>query len=379
MTNKQPKIMVSAGEASGDFHAANMIRDFKQKGYQPVLYGMGGECLQKEGMELIVNYKDVAVIGIVEVLAQYRKIIKKLKLLQQRLQKEPPDVLVLVDYQDFNLRLAKTAKDLGIKVLFYIGPQLWAWRPKRVEKIAQRVDLMAVIFPFEVTFYQKAQVQVEYVGHPLLDEVKATESAEQTRKRLQLNTNAAVITLLPGSRKGEIKRNLPIILQACESIKQQLPQVQFVLAKAKAIDSQQIQQISDDFSLNIKICEGDYYNLINAANCVITSSGTATLETGLLAKPMVIMYRVNPLTYAIMNPLITIKHIGLANIVAGKEVVKEYIQNAATADNISKEAIKILTDHHYRENMIAELSKLRSIMGEHNQSCTIADCIEKLL
>ncbi len=377
--NKQAKIMISAGEASGDFHAANMIRDFKHKGYQPILYGMGGECLQNEGMELIVNYKDVAVIGIVEVLAQYRKIIKKLKLLEQRLRQEPPDVLVLVDYQDFNLRLAKTAKDLGIKVLFYIGPQVWAWRPKRVEKIAQRVDLMAVIFPFEVAFYKKAHIQVEYVGHPLLDEVKATETAEQTRQRLQLDSNAPVITLLPGSRKGEIKRNLPIILQACKAIKQQLPQVQFVLAKAKAIDSRQIQAISATSAVAIKIQEDNYYNLINAADCVITSSGTATLETGLLAKPMVIMYRVNPLTYAIMNPLITIKHIGLANIVAGKEVVKEYIQNNATAENISKEVIKILRNDDYRNNMINELSKLRAIMGEHNQSCSIADCIEKLL
>jgi len=375
----QPKIMISAGEASGDLHAANMIKELKTKGYQPTIYGMGGPKLADEGMEQIVDCKEMAVIGIVEVLIQYRKIISKLKLLQQRLIADPPDVLILVDYQDFNMRLAETGKQNGIKVLFYISPQVWAWRSERVKKIGKRIDLMAVIFPFEVDFYKKANIPVEYVGHPLLSKVKPSMTVEQAIQTFKLDKNKAIVSLLPGSRKGEIKRNLPVILKSCHQISQTLPDCQFLLAMAPSVDEEQVSALIEQYKINVQLIKGQTYDVVNVADTVITSSGTATLEVGLLSKPMVIMYKVNPLTYAIMNPLITIDDIGLVNIVAQKKVVQEFIQKTATANNIATETLKILQDANYKNTIISELKKIKPKMAQENITTTIGECVIQLL
>ncbi len=379
MDTNNPKIMISAGEPSGDLHGANMIKAIKAQGLNPTLYGMGGEKLKAQGMELIVDCKDMAVIGIVEVLIQYRKLIKKLKLLQQRIINDPPDILILVDYQDFNMRLAKTGKDNGVKVLFYISPQVWAWRPERVKKIGKRIDLMAVIFPFEVDFYKKANIPVEYVGHPLLDEVKPSLSTNDALKEFNVSATNPIVALLPGSRNGEIKRNLPVILQSCKQIKKQIPNCQFVLALSTNVNPQQVQQIINQENTDVTTVLGKTYDVVNIANSVITASGTATLEVGLLTKPMTIMYKVNPITYGIMKRMITINNIGLVNIVAEKTVVQEYIQKEATAKNIATETIKILQNESYKQSIIDDLKTIAGKMNQSNVKRTIDQCVLDLI
>ena len=237
------KIMISAGEASGDMHAAAVVRALQKRGTHCQLYGLGGPQLERLGMELIVDCRDIAVVGIVEVLIHYRQLLTKLEELKARLRDDPPDLLVLVDYPDFNLKLAEAAQQFGIKVLFYISPQVWAWRKKRVERIGKLVDMMAVLFPFEEIFYQEVNIPVRFVGHPLVDEVKPSMSIQAAKTFFGVDPNAHCIGLLPGSRKGEVQRVLPIMLETAERIEKTSQDIHFVLPIAETLDIQNIKNL----------------------------------------------------------------------------------------------------------------------------------------
>jgi lipid-A-disaccharide synthase len=370
-------VFIVAGEASGDLHGANLARELRQLAPEVQLRGMGGASMRAAGIELLVDSSSLAVVGIVEVLASYRKIKAVLEQIKQTIHDDPPDLLILIDYQEFNQRLAAYARSIGIKVLFYIGPQVWAWRPKRVYKMAKIVDQMAVIFPFEVPLYKEAKVPVTFTGHPLVDEVVHDKNRDQAIASLAAINPAikaaTTIALLPGSRQVELKRLLPIQLECAQRLRKDKPQLQFILPLANSLqlsDLAPYQQQLD--ALNVIVLEHATYDAVQASDCAIVASGTATLEIGLLGTPMVIIHKIAPLSYFILRRLVKLKHIGLVNIVPGKEIVKEFIQHEATPDNIVAEVLHILDDQVYNKAMRAELDKLRPLLGEAGGSKNVA-------
>ncbi|MDH5765636.1 MAG: lipid-A-disaccharide synthase [Gammaproteobacteria bacterium] len=373
------KIMISAGEASGDLHAANLIKALQK--LTPVeVSGMGGDKLRAAGAKLQVDCAEMAVVGIVEVLFNLRRILANLKKLRHELKTSPPDLLILVDYQEFNFKLAKTAKEHGIKVLFYISPQVWAWRPHRVHKIGKLIDMMAVLFPFEEKFYRKANVPVRFVGNPLVDEVKTGKSKTETLQHHHMDPGKKVVGLFPGSRRNEIKRILPIQLKAANILKQKHPELQFILPIASTIDSSEISTHLDQYShLDVHAVKDNVYNVMQSCDAIITASGTATLEIALMGIPNVITYEISPISYFILKRLVTIENIGLVNIVAEKSVVKEFIQYEASPENIAGEIVRLLTDDSYRNAMITELNQVRAKLGKEGGSDNVAQLAFEML
>ncbi len=365
MSVKGKKILIVTGEASGDFHGSKVARALKELSPDVKIFAMGSEKLRLAGAEIVVDSSSLAVVGITEVFARLRTILRALADLKSFLRREKPELALLIDFPDFNMRLARTAKKLGVPVLYYIGPQVWAWRSGRVQALARVVQKMAVIFPFEVPFYESAGVPVEFVGHPLMDVLNGWEAGKKEF------SGDPVVTLLPGSRAKEVSSLLPAMIQAAEILKEKKPQARFLLPLAPTIGREEIERLLGDFPA-LTIVEGKTYKAISAADLAIVASGTATLETALLGKPMVIVYRVSAPTYWIGRMLIRVKCIGLANIVAGRKIVPELIQKDACGEKIAAEALKILTDSNYRKTMAAELSALRGKMGNAGTATRVA-------
>ena len=336
------------------------------------LQGMGGKNMRDVGVDVLFDASKLAVVGIVEVLFKYRMIKGVLNQIQDHITQSPPDLLILVDYQEFNQKLAAYAKAIGIKVLFYIGPQVWAWRPKRVYKMARIVDQMAVIFPFEVDLYKEANVPVEFTGHPLVDEIIPDKTIQQARTALSLEEKTTV-GLFPGSRMGEIERLLPIMLASAKLLREKKPELQFVLPLASTVQREDLIEYGKSLvELNVHLVENNTHDVIQACDSIIVASGTATLEIGLMGTPMVITHKLAWLSYFILSRLVKISHIGLVNIVPQKEIVKEFIQHDATPENLATETLKILDDGTYNKNMRDELSKLRELLGTGGGSKNVA-------
>ena len=377
--NSNKQIVIVAGEASGDLHASHLINELQILDPSVSFSGMGGIKMKDAGANIFIDATELAVVGIVEVLAKYGVIKKALNILKKHLKDNPPDLLILIDYQEFNQKLAAYAKSIGIKVLFYIGPQVWAWRPKRVFKMAKIVDQMAVIFPFEVPLYETADVAVEFTGHPLVDEVIRDKTNEQARELLQLSDQTTV-GLFPGSRTGEIEKVLPIMLAAAKILKHEKPDLQFALPIASTLSTETFAPYQNEIdSLNIQLISNNSYDVMQACDAIMTASGTATLEIGLMETPMVIVYKISAISYAILKRLVKIKHIGLVNILSDKEVVRELIQEDAKPGDVAKEILKILEDNNYATNMREHLAKLREKLGESGGSKNVARLALKLL
>jgi lipid-A-disaccharide synthase len=381
---KNKNIVIVAGEASGDAHAARLINELKKLDPAISVRGMGGDNLRNEGVDVFIDMAELAVVGIVEVLLKYNVIKKELNKLKQDIANNPPDLLILVDYQEFNQRLAAYAKSIGIKVLFYIGPQVWAWRPKRVYKMAKIVDHIAVILPFEKKLYEDADVAVTFTGHPLTDEVIKNKTRQQARAQLQID-DKMTMGLFPGSRSGEIKRILPILLESAKIIQQNRklnnkPEIQFVLPIASTIKEQDISPFNPVLDqLSVTITKEPFYDVIQSCDVIISASGTAILEIGLLEVPMVLVLKVAALSYFILRKLVSIQHAGLVNIIPGKEVVKEFIQQDAIPEDIAKEAIRLLDDKKYYETMQHELSLIRQQLGGGNGSKNVAELAYRMM
>ncbi|SEP98689.1 lipid-A-disaccharide synthase [Ectothiorhodospira magna] len=362
--------MIVAGEVSGDLHAANMVRAMETLRPGNRYTGMGCGAMGEAGVELIVDAGRLAVVGLWEVIAQYRDIRRALETLKQHLRSDPPDLLVLVDYVEFNLRLAKVAKALGIRVLFYISPQIWAWRPHRVKRIGRVIDAMAVLFPFEVDVYRRYGIPVRYVGNPLVDVVQP--SATPDRILADLGLDHPPVALLPGSRGGELRRHLPIMMETCRWLRRRHPDIPFVMPLAPGVDVAGDVTPHLDPSLDIRLVSGQTYDVMAVSRALVIASGTATLEAALLRTPMAIIYRVSPITHAILSRLILIPHIGLANIVAGREVVREFVQDAATAENIGAEVERLLADEDYHRSVVEALGEVRQRLGDGGGSEKVA-------
>ena len=372
-------VVIVAGEASGDMHAANMIKELQILDPSVSFSGMGSANMKKTGADIFIDADELAVVGIVEVLAKYGLIKKALNALKKHLKQNQPDLLILIDYQEFNQKLAAYAKSIGIKVLFYISPQVWAWRPNRVHKMARIVDQMAVIFPFEVPLYKNANVPVEFTGHPLVDEVIADKTLEQARNLLGLE-DKTTIGLFPGSRSGEIKNVLPVMLAAAKLLKAHDGDLQFALPIASSLNEDSFEAYSDDIkSLDIRLISDHNYDVMQACDAIMTASGTATLEIGLMETPMTIVYKVSWLSYAILKRLVKIEHIGLVNILSDREIVREFIQENARPDDIKQEIIKILDDDNYNKVMREHLALLRQKLGEGGGSKNVARLALKML
>jgi len=365
-------ILFSAGEASGDQHAANMFLEIKK--HQPDIkgIGMGGAKMAQAGIDIRYDSAGIGVIGVVEVLKHYGEIRRALKLMEQIISTERPDLLVCVDYKEFNFKLARFAKQQGIKVLFYVSPQVWAWRAGRVKAYGKVIDMMAVIFPFEIAYYEAENVPVRYVGHPSVDKVHPQYSKAEDMARFQLDVNKPVVGLLAGSRANEIKRLLPVMLAASALLKAKHPDCQFILPQADSISDELLAEHLRDASVKVTVIKQQPYDVMQCCNAVMTTSGTATLEIALLTVPMVICYKLSPLTYWLGRLLVKTPFIGLPNIVAGKSIVREFIQHEATANNLAIEVGRILTDQDYRETMQENLQAVKQQLGQGGGSKNMA-------
>ena len=371
--------MVSAGEASGDQHAAHALNALSDRGVDFEAFGMGAGDLLDAGVDINVDCRDLAVIGLVEVLKNLPALYKRLFFLVEQIKKRKPDLIFLVDYPEFNLKLAWWVRKLNIPILFYISPQVWAWRTKRVHKIGKRIDHMAVIFPFEVPFYQNANIPVTYVGHPLIDSAHCEWDKNTARKKLALNPTDQLMALVPGSRNGELHRNLPVMLAAAKELLKTLPDTMFVIPCAPTLDKTDIESLVKESGLNITLIDGQICPVLRSADAAITASGTATLETALMGTPMAIMYIVNEITYKIMSRMIQIEDIGLVNIVATRRVVQEFVQHEATPEAIASEMNKLLTNDSYRTEMKENMAMVKQTMGDGGASAKVAGLMQQLL
>ena len=372
-------ILFSAGEASGDQHAANMFLELKK--HQPDLkgFGMGSAKMAQAGIDIRYDSAGIAVIGVVEVLKHYGEIRRALKLMQQLVLTERPDLLVCVDYKEFNLKLARFAKQHGIKVLFYVSPQVWAWRPGRVKTYGKAIDMMAVIFPFETAYYDAENVPVRYVGHPSVDKVHANYSRAEKCLRFDLNEHKAIIGLLPGSRANEIKRLLPVMLMAAEQLQTELTDVQFILPQADSITDNLLNEYLSTSACNITVIKNQPYEVMQCCDVIMTTSGTATLEVALMTIPMVITYKLATITYWLGRCLVNTPFIGLPNIVLGKLAIKELIQHDATPEHIVIEIKRILQDKSYAAAMRADLLLVKEQLGQGGGSINIANLALEML
>jgi lipid-A-disaccharide synthase len=374
MFQKSPlSVMFSAGESSGDQHAANMFLELKK--HQPDIkgFGMGGAKMALAGIDIRYDSGSIGVIGVVEVLKHYGEIRRALKLIQQLVSTERPDLLVCVDYKEFNLKLACFAKQCGVKVLFYVSPQVWAWRPGRVKTYGKAIDMMAVIFPFETTYYDAENVPVRYVGHPSVDKVHPQRSRLEDMAIFNLDESNPVIGLLPGSRANEINRLLPIMLAAAEILQARIPGIQFMLPQADSISDELLESYMRQSLVKITVIKNQPYDVIQCCDVVMTTSGTATIEIALLTVPMVITYKLAALTYWLGRWLVNTPFIGLPNIILGKGFIKELIQHEATSENLAEEIERILTDKFYADQMRDNLKQVKQQLGQGGGSKNMAE------
>jgi len=372
-------VMIVAGEASGDLYGATLAAQLRELVPSARFFGMGGDCMRKAGVETLVDANEMAVMGLVEVLGHLPVIVKNFNILKRRLLAAPPALLILIDYPDFNLRLAKIAKRAGIKVLYFISPQVWAWRSGRVHGIGRVIDRMAVLFPFEVPFYENAGIPVSFVGHPLLDMVRPTMGKEEALRSFGLDPSRSTLGLFPGSRKSEIAKLLPDILEAAKLLKRHRPDLQLLLPLASSLRPEDIALQVEESGLEISIVSGRNHDVMVACDAAISVSGTVTMELALVGVPMVIIYRVSPLSYQIGKRVIKVPHIGICNIVAGKAVARELIQHEVTGPAIAQEVEALLGDAKYAQWMRDEFAQVRVKLGSGGALERLAALASELL
>ncbi len=369
-------IFIVAGESSGDLHGARLAKELKALSPNLELTGFGGAAMREAGVEILEDPTRIAVIGLVEVLRHFSEFKKLFRSAVRVLEERRPDLVVLIDYPGFNLRLAREVKRRGIRLVYYISPQIWAWDPGRIGTIKQLVDRMLVLFPFEEELYKKAGVPVTFVGHPLLDEVRPALPRIEALETQGLADGLPVIGLLPGSREVEVRRLLPVLLSAGEKMREHLPSsARFLLIKAPHLPWEIYQRHLRQSGLNPKVAERWDYDGIHACDLVLVASGTATLECALLERPMVIVYKTSWPTYLISRLLIRIPSIGLVNVLAGRKLVPELIQREANPARIAREALAIYGDAGRRNRMKEGFAKLRKSLGSPGAGRRAAEAV----
>jgi lipid-A-disaccharide synthase len=348
------KYYIIAGEASGDLHGSNLIKELQKLDANANIRCWGGDKMKATGAMLVKHYKELAFMGFAEIIKNLPEILKNFKFCKNDITAFHPDVIIFIDYPGFNLRMAKWAKENNYKTVFYISPQVWAWKESRVKNIKKHIDKMLVILPFEKDFYKKWNYEVEYVGHPL---VKVIEDFKKEHPQIHVSKNN--IALLPGSRKQEINVKLPVMLQATKNF----PDYQFIVGKAPSIDDDFYEGFIKDYE-NVKVISNDTYSLLMKSVAALVTSGTATLETALFDVPEIVCYKASNISYQIARRLIKLKFICLVNLIMDKEVVKELIQNDLTPEKISLELKKILSNPQKKEKMQQDYAELKQLLSE---------------
>ncbi len=368
--------MIVAGEASGDMHGACLVKEMQRLNPRLEFFGIGGSALRQAGVRIRVDNAQMAVVGISEALLKLRVLLNALGVAKKDLRGMHPDLLIVIDFPDFNLRVATMARKMGVPVLYYISPQIWAWRTGRVKKIKKVVDHMVVIFPFEVDFYKRWHVPVTFVGHPLLDSMSSRMAGE---KKQNLGGNGRLIGLLPGSRNEEVMRLLPTMVQVADVVSEQIPDIQFAIPVASSVDRSLVETIAKNGAARILVLSDRLRDVLEEATLLITASGTVTLEAAIAGTPMIIVYKVSGLSYWLGKCLIHVKHIGLANLVAGKSIVPELIQHQVSAEKIARKALNLLSDDSALAEMRRELGCVTQLLGAAGASKRAAEVAMSLL
>ncbi len=366
------EVMLVVGEASGDMHGAQLAKALWQRDPTLKLFGVAGERLQETPFEVLFNVSRLTGMGLVELASNLKNLWQAYGLLRRALRQRRPNLLVLIDFPDFNLRLAKLAKRLAVPVLYYISPQVWAWRRRRVRAIARSVDRMAVVFPFEVPFYQRYGVDVTFVGHPLLEAVHVEEDRETVLGRLGLDPAQPTIALLPGSRGPEVEYHLPVMLEAAARFRRERA-VQFFCVRANTVSSGAIEASLRRAAITMPVVADRRYDAVNAADLVWVASGTATLETALLLKPMIVVYRLARLTYLLARWLVKVDYVAIVNLIAEKRLVPELIQSEFNAARLIEESRALLDDREHYQTVVHELARLRGQLGSPGAAQRVAE------
>ncbi|HPI73535.1 MAG TPA: lipid-A-disaccharide synthase [bacterium] len=371
------RIMISAGEASGDMHGGRLVAALKQLDPTAEIFGIGGDAMQAAGMSLYYHVNQLAYIGFIEVARHYFFFRRIFHHLVAEIEARKPDVLVLIDYPGFNLRLARAAKALGVRTFYYIAPQVWAWRPQRAAKMADHIDEMAVLFDFEAPFFSRHGIRTHFVGHPLLEGLQPKHTVPEFCSLHRLDLERPVVALLPGSRRQEVRSLLPAMLQAAALLRRRHPQLQFAVAQAPTISGEILREWLADYSW-VTVVQDETYDLLQAAAAALVASGTATLETACFAVPFALVYKVAPLSYAIGKRVVTIPYIGLVNVVAGKKIITEFLQYQVTEKNLAAELERLLFDPQLRKRLFDELHQVKSKLGDPGASLKTARLVLRL-
>jgi len=369
-----PRILIITGEASGDLHGANLAKALRARAPGVELVGIGGASMRAAGVDLVSGVPQLDVMGLIG-LSAIRAIVQRVRAIRRLLKAERWDLVVLIDNPGLNFHFARVAKAAGQRVLYYIAPQVWAWRPGRMKWIQRRVDHVVVILPFEARLYQEAGVPCTFVGHPLLDAVAAHYDREELRRKFGLPVDERVIALLPGSRSAEVRSLLPTMLEAAEQLLRREPATQLILAQASTIDDGVLKSMLQASTVLVNVVKEQASEVMAVADLVLVASGTATLQAAVVGTPMVLLYRTTWLTYRLARLLVRVQWIGLVNLVAGRSVVPELIQEAATGRRTYEEAIRILEDRTVYDEMKQALSKVKTQLGEPGASARAAEVV----
>jgi len=367
----QTCVAIIAGEASGDQHGAKLVQAMQKKNPDLFFCGIGGPALRQAGVRILVDACELTVVGITEVFSKLPGILKGMGTIKKLLKSLKPELLILIDFPDFNLHIAATAKKIGIPVLYYISPQIWAWRQGRVKRIGRLVNHMAVILPFEQQFYTANNVPATFVGHPLLDTPLPTADEIFTTSV----EGPVTIGLVPGSRDNEIARHLPVMLNTADILKDRLKQARFIISQAASVERKQIEVVVADHPcrMNVDIISDGVETVFERSDVIVAASGTVTLQAAIHGVPMVIIYKVSPISFMLGRALIRVPNIGLVNLVAGRQLVPEFVQNAASAENISSAVEKMLADRIQLNHLKKQLFALRDVMGGAGASDRVAE------
>lgn len=373
------RILIVAGEASGDLHAAGVVQELLRRSPHLTVEGIGGDRMRQAGVRLHTYAGELAVVGVVEVLYKLPALWRAYRSMVRLLRERRPDLLVLVDFPDFNLLLARRAFRLGIPVVYFISPQVWAWRTGRIRSIARYVRRLLVIFPFEEGFYRRKGMEALYVGHPLMDRLSASPLMDDARRRLELDQTATVVGLLPGSRIGELTRHLPLLLRATRRLLLARPDLRVIIAAAEGLPLDLVGSYLKQEGSSARVVQGRTYEVMAASDLILVASGTATLEAAIIGTPMVIVYRLSFLSWLLGRLLIRVPYIGMVNLVAGKAIVPELVQFEATPERVADEARRLLESPDRRRLMQEQLYEVRGRLGPPGAAGRAADAILEFL